>query len=130
MLYELASRPPKAGSLREAIFLTVWLRRQEAKALEMRIMAQGLSDIVGSSKGGKTSVPEIFPKYLAALFPFMKQEQAGKDAEMKEMMQRQVAKGVLTFDPMSTSFIKKKAKEMSVPDEWAEKLRERAKEKK
>jgi hypothetical protein len=122
----MAERPPKAGSLKEALFLTVWHRRQEAQVLEHRMLAQGLSDLTAAGKV-QSSVGDIFKKYVEAKFPWMKSAEAAKDSEMKDMMQKQVAKGVLTFKPMSMDFLKKKAEVMQMPDEWAEKLRERVK---
>jgi hypothetical protein len=92
-------------------------------------MAQGFVDLIAEVKDGK-NITDIFPKYLEALFPFTKKEQETKDDEMKKMMARQVSKGVLVFNPMDMNFVKKKVKQMSIPDEWAEKLRARAKEKK
>ena len=106
--------------------MTVWHRRQEAQVLEHRMLAQGLSDLAAAGKV-QSSVGEVFKKYLEAKFPWAKSVEAAKDEEMKEMMQRQVAKGVITFQPMSMDFLKKKAEVMQMPDEWAERLRERVK---
>lgn len=123
-MYDKADRPPKAGSLREALFLTVWLRRQEIEVHRQKILAQGLSD-VASAGGGQSSVGDAFRKFIDAVFPFQKQAQADIDAKMKEVMDRQVAKGALTFSPMSLDFLKKKAKTLQVPDEFHQKLRQR-----
>lgn len=102
--------------------MSVWLKRQEAQAYQVRILAQGLSDIALSLEGGKTNVPEIFKDYLSALFPFQKVDQDAKDAVMKEAMKKEVKKGMLTFKPMAMDVLKKKAKTMELPDDFKQKL--------
>ena len=59
----------------------------------------------------------------------MKDEQARKDAEMKERMERHVAKGIIVFEPVDMGMFQKRAETLRIGDEWAKKLRERARRK-
>lgn len=124
VLYDKADRPPKAGSLREALFLSVWLRRQEIEIHRERVLAQGLADVVGAL-GAKSSVIDAFTKYVDTVFPFNKQVKTDMDTKMKEVMERQVKKGALTFTPIAMDFLKKKTKTLSLPDDFQRKLRQR-----
>jgi hypothetical protein len=104
----------------------VWLKRQEAAAYRERIFVQGFYDLTIAASG-KSNVPDAFKKYVDALFPFDHKPQEGKEAEMKAMMERQVAKGALTFKPMDMSFLRRnKAKSVGVDPEFAQKLKDRA----
>lgn len=122
VLYEKADRPPKAGSLKEALFLSVWLKRQEARIVEARILAQGLSDLIGE----KNNVAEVFQNLIVAILPYSKQEQVKTDEKMKEAMKREVARGVITFKTEGDSPLQKRAKVIREPDEMTKKMIERA----
>jgi hypothetical protein len=43
---------------------------------------------------------------------------------MKKVMEKEVGKGMLTFEPLP-NLLAKKAKTMAVPDEWASAMRAR-----
>jgi hypothetical protein len=106
--------------------LTVWLRRQEADVLEKRIVAQGLADLAAAGNIS-SNLNEIFKLLLSSKFPWMKTEERKKEAAMAEMVRRQADQGIITFSPMDMDFLKKKAETMRLPDEWAQKLRDRNK---
>jgi hypothetical protein len=120
-LYDKTFRPPKAGSLREALFLSIWLRRQEAEVLKTRLLAQGLADMAG----GSSNVISIFSSYLDAVLPFAKGQKQDTDKKMVAALKKEVAKGALVFSPASTDVLKKKAKTMRVPDDFAVKMQQR-----
>lgn len=70
-------------------------------------------------------VTDIFKSITGALFPYLKSEQSDKDAEMKQVIKREAAKGIIRFAPAQHSFLQKKAKEMSLPDDFKRKLAEK-----
>lgn len=130
MLFETADRPPKAGSLKEALFLTVWLRRQEQRVQEQRILAQGLTDLIQAVREVKDEphIQEVFQKYIESVFPFLVKEEEEKRKRIKETLTKE-AEGIITFRPAGENFVRRQAKVMQMDDEWARKLRERAERK-
>ena len=113
LLYEKTGSLPAAGSLREALFLTVWSKRQQAEVWKTKA-------ILSASAGGDAQ--KMFNEYVDTVFPFAKGQRAEVDSKMKKMMEKEVAKGMLTFQVSGTDFFKKKVKEMRVPDEFKKKL--------
>ena len=90
-----------------------------------RILAQGLADIALSMEGGKTNVSTAFKLYVEALFPFTRQQQEEQEKKMREVMKKEVEKGVITFKPVADRFLKQKLKHMELDDEFKRKLSER-----
>lgn len=119
MLFEKSSALPSKGSLKEALFLTVWLRRQEAEVFRTRILAQGIVEL--SEKGAEKTV-EVFKRYISAALPFMEKEQEETDKKLKEVMAREVQKGVIMFNAPLSNPLVARAKAMSLPDEFRQKL--------
>jgi len=101
--------------------LSVWLKRQEAQAYQARIFAQGLADVAVAG-GGKEQVSGVFKSYIEALFPFMRIEQAAKDAEMKQAMKKEIERGVITFKPVAEDFLRRRVKTMELPEDFKKKL--------
>ena len=125
MLYEKAVRPPPADSLREALFLTVWLRRQEIEIQKTKAILMALGDIV-AGKGNEGAV-KGFNAYYAAALPFIKKEQAATDAKMLEAMRKEVARGPVFFKPVEEkNLFKDKAKSMSLPDSFRKNLADKS----
>lgn len=117
-MYDKSNRPPPVGSYREALFLTLWLRRQEAELYKARIMAQGLAQIAGSNE------PIAVYKTLSeALFPFLATAKAKTDTEMIEKMKKEVQKGPIAFNEVNMKFIKDRAQKLTMPTEYQERLR-------
>lgn len=111
--------------MKEALFLAVWLRRQEAEVYRDRLMAQGFSDLVGAM-GGKSNVEDAFQKLIAALMPYAAKEEGSKDRDLVATMKKHTEKpGVLTFKPVSTEVFNNRVKKLQVPDEFAQKMREK-----
>jgi hypothetical protein len=127
VLYEKTNRSPKAGSLREAVFLAVWLKRQEAKVYEQRLVAQAFSDLITLEKGSAENIQKAFTLYLNSVLPYREGQQEVDDKQLREAMQKQVAKGAVTFKPVATDMLKQKVRTMRLPDEFQRALREKAK---
>lgn len=88
-MYEKTSTPPKAGSYREAVFLNVWLKRQDIELTKTRLMAQGFIN--------PEEVKKVFEDYTRAVFPFFKGAEVTKDKELMEKMAKEVSKGPVLF---------------------------------
>lgn len=112
--------------MKEAVFLAVWLKRQEAEAYQARIFAQGFYDLTIASQG-KSSVDEAFKMFVEALFPFRDAKKDAKDSEMKEMLKRQAARGPITFKPVMNDFLRERARRVTVPEDFARRLAEKRK---
>jgi hypothetical protein len=120
-----ASFLPPVGSLKEALFLTVWLKRSEAEALRTKILAQGIVDI---AERGSKATDDLYRLYLAAAMPFLSKTDSNKDEELKKVMKREVEKGVIAFNaPATPNPLVQRAKQMSLPDDFREKLANRKK---
>lgn len=108
--------------------MSVWLRRQEAQVFQVRLLAQGLSDLVAKAGAGeKSAVGDIFKEYTESVFPFTKGVQAQKDEAMKAVMKKEVEKGMISFQAADMSFLQKKAQTMlELPDDFKKKLAAKA----
>jgi hypothetical protein len=122
-LYEKADRSPKAGSLKEALFLHVWLRRQEIEVNKVKVLAQGLADLT-ASQGGNEHVIKAFKDFTAAVFPFAAQAQTATDKAMVDQMRKEVAKGPIFFKPMENNILRDTARRLAMPDDFKKKLQE------
>lgn len=122
-MYDKTSVLPPTGSLREALFLTVWLKRQEQELQRTRLMAQGLMDITMALQR-ESSISPIFKEFMAALLPHTKKAQLEKDEEVSTRMRREVEKGVITFKAPqeSTRTLVDRAHQLRQPDEFRRKL--------
>jgi hypothetical protein len=97
MLFEKHVGLPPAGSLREALLRTVWLRRQEIEANKVKVLAQGMSDqLVGNNK----ATIEAYQHFLESAFPFLEKHRKLSDDEMVKRLQEEVQKGPLHFSPV------------------------------
>jgi hypothetical protein len=104
--------------------LTVWLRRLEADVLKTRVLAQGIVDL---SKDGADNMAKTFLKYAAAAMPYTEKQQSDTDKKMKEAMEKEVKKGVIYFRAPQANPLAQRAREMTLPDEFRQKLAARRK---
>lgn len=109
------NRLPPEGSLRQAVFLTVWLRRQEIEAHKAKLhMYAGMGD-------HKATVG-AYREYVESLFPFAARTNDDMDDKLKKFMAKEVAKGAISFSTASLAPIKKVAATASLTDEFKQKL--------
>lgn len=99
--------------------MTVWLRRQEAEVYKARIFAQGIVDL---SEDGAKATSDVFKKFITASLPFMEKEQMESDKKMKAAMEREVKKGVIVFNAPQSNPLVQRARAMSLPDEFRQRL--------
>lgn len=112
------------GSLKEALFLTIWLRRKEEQIFTARLLAQGVVDLCKEKEDAKPT-SEVFKQLVSSAFPFMKKEQEAQDQKLKEVMERETKRGVIVFNAPQANPLRERAKAMALPDEFRKKLAER-----
>lgn len=72
---------------------------------------------------GSKGTDDLYRLYLAAAMPFLSKTTSDKDEELKKVMKREVQKGVITFNaPATPNPLMQRAKQMSLPDDFREKL--------
>lgn len=101
--------------MREALFLHVWLRRQEIEVNKIKVLAQGFAS-------GAEHVSASFKEFINSVFPFQKGSQKVEDKKLLEAMRKEVARGPLTFTPVETNMLKQRAATMAMPDAFRKKL--------
>lgn len=117
-MYDKADRSPKAGSLREALFLHVWLQRQEQRVAELKVLAQGMANA--------EHVGKAFQSFVEAIYPFAKDISKATDKKLMEQVEKEVAKGAITFRVVENNILRDAAKKYTMADEDVKKLRDAA----
>jgi hypothetical protein len=120
VLYDKDNRYPPAGSLREALFLHVWLRRQAIAVESARMLAQGLAN-----KDNVEFLIKAHESLVAKMLPYLKETKKATDKEMVAALKKEVAQGRIEFKVMDTDhnkFLRSKATLLSAPDEYRAKL--------
>lgn len=97
------------------MFLHVWLKRQEQRVAEVRVLAQGLANA--------EHVGKAFQEYINTVYPFAVEVKSESDKKMMEAVEKEVAKGAITFTPIQNDILRNAAKKYSMSDEDLQKLR-------
>lgn len=87
------------------------------------MLAQGLLDIAGE-KASK-DLGDLYSSYLSSAMPFLSKAKVDKDAELKKVMEREMKKGVIAFNVSTPNPLVQRAKAMSLPDDFRQKLADR-----
>ena len=93
-MYEKAFRPPLAGSLKEQLFLAVWLRRQEIEALKVKAL---VTAVAHQGADDQRAIGDALSQYVGALLPFLAKDHKKDDHKMIERLKKEVGSGALTF---------------------------------
>lgn len=123
ILYDKTDRLPPAGSLREALFMTVYLSRERAEYHRMRVVAQGLID----SGEDTNETAKAFNDFVEAFMPYTVKQKSEAQKQLVDAMKKEATKGRILFKPQFTNILHERAKTMSLPDEFREKLNKRKK---
>lgn len=115
-----SGRLPTSGSLREALLLTVWLRRQEIELAKSRILMAGFSDRFSDSN--KATI-DAYKDYIGSIFPFAARHQEEEDQKLIENVRKAAESGVLHFSVATLKPLQKAGKNFTVPDDFKERLR-------
>lgn len=114
--------------MREALFVTVWLRRQEQKVRESALFASGVADLIVRKDSSNTI--KAYKELVDAFFPFAAKERTKTDQELIDRMKKEADKGPIIFSiPQTQSPLQKAASKMRLPDEFRQKLQQRVRRK-
>ena len=104
------------------MFLHVWLKRQEQRVAELRVLAQGMAN--------RDHISKAFQDYIETIYPFAKDTRAVADKKMMETVEREVSRGAITFTPIQNNILRDAAKKYVMSDENVQKLRNAAEKRK
>jgi hypothetical protein len=126
-LYDKTTRLPPDGSLRDALFQTVWLKRAEAEIHKAKLMYAGFAEMIAASGGTAKGTYESFRGFLEATLPFAKKARGQMDAEMVERLKKETQSGgYISFTPATMpNPLRARAKEMKIPDEIMSRIAKR-----
>jgi len=79
------------------------------------------------SENKAENTAKVFKMYAAAALPFAEKNQSATDARMKEVMEKEVKKGIIVFNPPEINPLVTRAKAMRLPDEYRQRLAARRK---
>lgn len=97
MLYDLASGPPKPGSLLESVFIFMAKRRQEAEYFKTKTLIA--ASIATSLKEGGKLLDESLDQYRSIMFPFLSETKKKLDKDTKAALKQWTNK-VLKIRPL------------------------------
>ena len=86
MLYDLASGPPKPGTLLESVFVLMAKRRQEVDYLKTKVLM--IASLAYKIENGGKLLDEAMDSYRVTLFPFLGDEKRKQDIEHKEILKK------------------------------------------
>lgn len=127
-MYDKATRLPPVGSLKEGLFLTVWLRRQEMEVRKGAMLVSAIGDLI--QKESSKHVVEAYKAFVDVAFPFAVKVKGESDKELVDRMKKEADRGPITFSQVATgSPFQNAAKQMRMQPEFRQKLRDRTIEK-
>ena len=97
------------------MFLHVWLKRQEQKVAELRVLAQGMAN--------RDHISKAFQDYIETIYPFAKDTRAVADKKMMETVEKEVAKGAISFSIIENNILKDAVKKYTMSDGDLKKIR-------
>lgn len=84
--------------------------------------------LTGNAENSK-AISDAYKQFIDATFPFATKTKAQSDQQLVDMMKKEAAKGVIKFSPIQTpNPLMKTAAKLRLPDEFRQKLQERAKQ--
>lgn len=118
---------PPQGSLREALLMTVWLRRQDIEVTRTKALITGMAV---SMAGDNKEAVKAYAEYIEAAFPFAKKNKGADDRKRMEILRQQVSQGPISFSPIGSTGRKNPlgdaASRMSKPDGYRKTLQSNA----
>jgi hypothetical protein len=89
MMYDMALKPPRPGSLKEVLFTMVQMRREAATLLQTRAIIQAARD--QSDDGEPTQ--EAYKDYRLALMPYLIQEEKERSINVQRALAEEFERG-------------------------------------
>ena len=88
----------------------------------MRVIAQGLAD--------RSHVGKTFEAFVQTVYPFATQVKEETDKKMMEAVAKEVAKGPISFQPISNNILASAAKKYTMADNDMQRIRKAASQRK
>lgn len=82
---------------------------------ELRVLAQGMAD--------RAHIGKAFQDFVETIYPYTKDSRTATDKKMMETVEKEVAKGAITFTPIQNNILRDAAKKYVMSDESIQKLR-------
>ena len=92
MMYDLLDKPPKTGSVLEALCLMIQMRRQVTQLYQMHTVVQAVRTAQNESA---EEVREAFRTYRDSLLPFLEEEIAREHNQLIAALKQETARGPL-----------------------------------
>lgn len=96
MMYDMALKPPRPGSLKEVLFTMVQMRREAAQLLATRASIQAARD---QSEDGEAT-QEAFKDYRLALMPYLIQEEKEQSLNVQRALAEEFERGPMGVKPL------------------------------
>ena len=90
MMYDLLSKPPKPGSVLEALCLMIQMRRQLTQLYQLHTVVQAVRTAQDESA---EEVRDSFNRYRDALLPFLQEEMSREHNQLVEALKAETARG-------------------------------------
>lgn len=91
----------------------------------MALVTSAVGDLLLKENSKRTV--EAYKSFVDAIFPFAAKNRVDTDKKLVETMQKEAARGPIQFSPILTpNPLQKAAKQMRLPDEFRQKLQQRA----
>ena len=90
MMYDLLDKPPKTGSVLEALCLMVQMRRQIIRLYGMHTVVQAVR---ASEDDSGEAVQESFSRYRDSVLPFLKEEVDREHKNLVRALKEEAARG-------------------------------------
>ena len=91
--------------------------------MEVRILAQGLSEVIAGVEGKNAETSKAFERYLQSLFPFLAKSTNERDKKIAEVMKKESQRGPISFTPISTKTFRNSVRKIRKGDDFAETMR-------
>lgn len=93
----------------------------------MMMFAAGIADIVIGQSSKNTA--ESYKNFVDSVFPFAARQRVDSNEELIKVMKKEAEKGPISFTPVETpNLLQQRAKQMRLPDEFRQKLQQRARQ--
>ena len=89
MMYDMARKPPRPGSLKEMLFTMIQMRREAARLLETRALIQAAQD--NSDDGEPTQT--AFKDYRLTLMPYLIQDEKERSLNVQRALAEEFDRG-------------------------------------
>lgn len=115
MIYDTMDKPPKMGSVMEALCLMIQMRRQVTELYHLHTVVQAVRT---AREDSPEAIQESFNRYRDALLPYLKDEIAREHSEIVQALKEEARRGPMVVRQIGGSDVgrrlRKKLQERTV----------------